>query len=306
MNTEHLRTFITVADSGSFSRAAGTLRLSQGAVSQQVRSLERDLGLELFAHAGRTCRLTEAGRLFLDRARAIVAMCDSAVADAREALDGGPAAGATVIAYAPECGSNMTAKLSKVFWSERPESALCYMRFESAGAAVESVGSHVCDAALCLEPSRSLGKGLSFWPIAAVAEYCMVESESNLGSKASLSIDDLGDALVIFRYPIGSFAGETRLRAMIKETFPGKEIAEYDRTMFELSMRPERATREHAILAPQVCFNTNTTSRSFIPLEGAPGTSVGLVARLNPSLRVRSLVSTLARHYREHPGDTVL
>ena len=57
-----LRSLIAVADTGGFHRAAAALQLSQSAVSQHVRRLERVLGRPLVEPDGRRARLTPSGR----------------------------------------------------------------------------------------------------------------------------------------------------------------------------------------------------------------------------------------------------
>lgn len=73
MDPTALRSFVTVAELSSFSRAAEELHLAQPAVSQQVRRLERDVGAELFERSTRRVHLTTAGQRLLPRARAILA-----------------------------------------------------------------------------------------------------------------------------------------------------------------------------------------------------------------------------------------
>lgn len=72
MDTQFLRTFVTVADRGSMAAAARELDVSPAAVAQQLRTLERELGAGLIARAGRTVTLTEAGARILERARALL------------------------------------------------------------------------------------------------------------------------------------------------------------------------------------------------------------------------------------------
>lgn len=64
-----LRTFEAAARHGSFTRAAAELCVTQGAVSQQVKSLESELALKLFRRDHHKLSLTESGRLYLDVVR---------------------------------------------------------------------------------------------------------------------------------------------------------------------------------------------------------------------------------------------
>ncbi|MFC1960004.1 LysR substrate-binding domain-containing protein [Chloroflexota bacterium] len=67
-----LQTFFHVTQSMSFSEAAAHLHLTQPAISHHIKSLEQDLGVELFERSGGGLRLTEAGFLLLPRARKLI------------------------------------------------------------------------------------------------------------------------------------------------------------------------------------------------------------------------------------------
>ena len=72
MDIASLRAFLAVAETGSFSRAAGRLHLTQPAVSKRVAALESELDLPLFDRIGKQVQLTEGGRALLPRARRIL------------------------------------------------------------------------------------------------------------------------------------------------------------------------------------------------------------------------------------------
>ncbi|MBM9464263.1 LysR family transcriptional regulator [Aeromicrobium sp. YIM 150415] len=80
-----LRSFVAVAEEGSYRRAAERLNISQPPLSRQVGSLERSLGTELFERTGRGISLTAAGEVFLIEASALIASADRARNLARDA-----------------------------------------------------------------------------------------------------------------------------------------------------------------------------------------------------------------------------
>ena len=88
MELRHLRYFTAVAENGGFARAARLLHVSQSAISEQVRDLESELGIELFNRENRRIRLTDHGDHFLKDARAILAAADKAVANVQRSLRG--------------------------------------------------------------------------------------------------------------------------------------------------------------------------------------------------------------------------
>lgn len=81
MDLTQLRSFSAVARHKHFSRAAGELFLGQPAVSQHIRKLEAELGLELFARTTRSVELTEAGALLLRRVERSLAELEAGIAE---------------------------------------------------------------------------------------------------------------------------------------------------------------------------------------------------------------------------------
>ncbi|PKK39499.1 hypothetical protein ABB02_01213 [Clostridiaceae bacterium JG1575] len=72
MNIDYLKTFLSLADNGSFTKTAQALFVSQSTVSIRIKELEKELGKELFRRSYGACEMTMAGHALLDYAKQIV------------------------------------------------------------------------------------------------------------------------------------------------------------------------------------------------------------------------------------------
>lgn len=88
MDMRHLRYFIAVAEELHFTRAASRLHIAQPPLSRQIRELEEELGVTLLHRTKRRIELTDAGQVFLDKARQVLAAADSAIVETQRAQRG--------------------------------------------------------------------------------------------------------------------------------------------------------------------------------------------------------------------------
>lgn len=116
---ERLRTFVAVAEAGSFRRAGDQLGLSQSSISQQLQHLESALGLTLFHREARGARLTSQGHAVLPRARELLDDAERLGAFAQSLLDA--ERGLVAIACYPVHLERFLAEVIGRFREERPD-----------------------------------------------------------------------------------------------------------------------------------------------------------------------------------------
>ncbi|WP_375502877.1 LysR substrate-binding domain-containing protein [uncultured Jatrophihabitans sp.] len=123
LDTRRLRSFLVVAHELHFSRAAAQLNVSQPALSQQVRALERDLKVELFVRTSRTVQLTPAGEALLATAPRALYEVERAVETAQQAARG--TTGRLVIGSVRTGLADVVPRVMRSFSREHPQ-----VRFE--------------------------------------------------------------------------------------------------------------------------------------------------------------------------------
>lgn len=134
MNLQQIETFVHVAETGSFSKAALLLDTAQPALSRQVRALETELRETLLIRTGRGVTLTDAGRRLLEHGHAIM----QRVALAREDLGAqrDEPVGRIVVGLPPSLARRLTLPLIDVFSHEMPKARL---------AVVEGFSVHIAE-----------------------------------------------------------------------------------------------------------------------------------------------------------------
>lgn len=122
MEIRLLRTYVAVAEELSFTRAAQRLHLAQPAISNQVRKLEAQVGVELIDRRRRAIALTGPGELMLDESRRILLSLQQAVELVRRAGSG--AVGRLSIGFVPSASNSVLPSFVRRFGDAHPEVVL--------------------------------------------------------------------------------------------------------------------------------------------------------------------------------------
>src|SRR5579863_9837393 len=195
MEFHQLRYVCAIADTGNFSRAAERCKIAQPSLSQQVLKLEMDLGAKLFDRLGRSVRLTEAGRVFVPQARAILEqmeMARTSVADKNADLRGNVAVGA-IPTIAPYLMPGYTAAFAKKY----PDAKLRIVE-ETTSMLVEGLRDLSIDVAILALPLRH--KDLELFPIRTEPLFAALSTDHPRASAKSLALKDLrGESFVMLR-----------------------------------------------------------------------------------------------------------
>lgn len=137
MEIWQLRTFLAVSETRNFTRAAGRLKITQSAVSHQMKALEQELGESLFLRARRGVQLSPAGELLREHAQRVLQEVDSLrehLAGQREGPTGHIRAAAATQAFA-----YLFAPLCEGFMKAFPNISVCFINTASTVQTVASI-----------------------------------------------------------------------------------------------------------------------------------------------------------------------
>lgn len=152
LELRHLTALVTVAEEGTFSRAAARLGYTQSAVSQQVAALERVVGTPVFDRPGgpRPVTLTEAGTALLGHARAVLARIRGAEADLRAVVAG--ERGRLRVGTVQSVGTRVLPEVLRRFHEARPGVEIALRESHDPAALLDLLVEGELDVTFCELP----------------------------------------------------------------------------------------------------------------------------------------------------------
>ncbi|HEY0800922.1 MAG TPA: LysR family transcriptional regulator [Steroidobacteraceae bacterium] len=186
MELHQLRYFCAVAETGSFSRAAEQSHVSQPSLSQQIMKLEGELGARLFDRLGRSVRLTELGKTFLPRARAVLRELEAARGDVVEQKDS--VGGSITVGVIPTVAPYFLPPLLTSFSRKFPQAQLTIVE-EITPVLLERLRAVSIDVAILALPVR--GHEFDTFPLLTERLFAALPPKHKLSKRSSLSLKDL-------------------------------------------------------------------------------------------------------------------
>ena len=181
-----LRYFCAVAELGSFSRAAEHTHVSQPSLSQQILKLEAELGARLFDRLGRSVRLTDAGKSFLPRARAVLRELEAARGDVSESKDS--VSGHISVGVIPTVAPYFLPPVLTSFSRRFPDAAVSIIE-EITPALLERLRAGSLDLAILALPVR--GHEFDSLPLLTESLYAALPARHRLARRKTIGLRDL-------------------------------------------------------------------------------------------------------------------
>jgi DNA-binding transcriptional LysR family regulator len=306
MELRHLRHFIAVAEEGHITRAAERLGMQQPPLSQRIKAIERELDVQLFRRKARGVELTEAGRVFLDNARAMLAQYDRTFESTRRTARGEQ--GRLCVGVMPTAPFHpFVPFVIRAFRAAFPLVSLTLdecLRTE----AIERLRNEQMDVAFLRAPLAGL-QDLVINPLLTEPMVVALPGEHALAQRDSggaLSLKDLaGETFIVYARLLGPAFYEATMAACLKAGFSPRLGQEAPRVTSALSLV---AAGLGIAVVPASMQRMTMDGVAYRRLKGAvqPKAVLNLASRQgDPSAVVRnflSLVRRAARTFHAEPG----
>jgi len=275
MDLRQLSYVVAVVDEGGFTRAARSLHVAQPSLSQAVRALEAELGVELFHRLPRRVTLTAAGEALLEPARQ--ALRDAATARSAVAEVVGLVAGHLDLVSLPTLAVHPSAELIGRFRQAHPHITVRLVEPEDADAVAERVRNGSSEVGFAELPI--VGDGLVTHDLGTQEFVALVPASLSSGRGAPITIQALA------RQPLITTPPGTSTRRQVDEAFAaaGLTASVAIETDHREAIGPlVRAGAGVAVLPRSIAEDVQTPETAVRPVRPAMVRRIGLVHRRGP------------------------
>jgi len=190
MDLRQLRSLVTIADEGQFTRAAERLGIAQSSLSTQIRLLEQELGLTLFDRTTRRVSVTDAGESLIATARSVLAEVDDATAELQRHR--GLLGGRVAIGVTQTPGPVDVVALLAGFHRKHPAIELAVREDLSVNLATELREDRV-DIGILTIVAPDDCRGLEVRPLAVERLVAVLPADHPLATEQQIGIHELRD-----------------------------------------------------------------------------------------------------------------
>lgn len=211
MNTNALRDFVAIAQSGSFLVASKELYISSSSLSYMIKSLEKELGVPLFVTSNKGASLTEYGKLFLPYAISTLNSLDNGISEISRLSAQQQVINIATVGSLIERQVPWFAK--KFSLTEEGKYANVKIHMYAAGECIQMLESGSCDIAFTDLKTRDSLSEYETYPVASDKFYLILPRRHELVEKRKISLKD------ILPYDFIAFNTNTAARKIISSRF---------------------------------------------------------------------------------------
>lgn len=285
MELRQLRYALAVAATRNFTRAAAQCFVAQSALSHQVKSLERELGVTLFARTSRRVELTPAGEAFLPAARQCLDAAERAAADAAAAT--GTITGRLAIGIIPTVAAIDIPAVLQRFREQHPRVRVS-LRVGASHEMAAEVATGDLDIAILGLPVQDRPRDVEVLELARQQLVAVVPPAHALAEHGTVSLRQLAES-TFADFPAGS-PGRTQSDQAFASADLERDVA-YEVTSAELMMRIVSQGLAVAFL-PAPIAHANPDVRVLSVTDGPSRIEYLAWSEFNPTPATRAFLST--------------
>ena len=268
MNLNQLKYFVAVAEQQSFTKAAKQFYLSQTAISQQVRTLEDTLGVQLLDRDSRPVGLTPAGRVLFPEAKAILARMDAALNRARDASTG--LAGSLRVGYTKGYERSDLSNTLRSFHLEYPNVLITCYRCDTDVLAAGLLNGEY-DIIFTWDSTSIRTEAVEVRVIEQVPLMVALYASHPLARRQALRRTELRNESILYMSPsaTGDSYGDSYFMGLYRQAGYQPNILLRSNDVESILMMV--AAEEGVSILPSYCTDklTNADNLVFVPLMGA-------------------------------------